>query len=140
MGKNIPSVYHEKIGSQKRLHNQFNALARMCRYTRSIPEAQVKEFTDTVLGTIHNFRSSSDILEKGYSIQILHMYRNSSGLVKDLSAIIVLSPDSMTVERSVSTYNILYLKLTYFSQNCSGKFKNKIEHCFKRCLFNVMIK
>ena len=42
------------------------------------------------------------------------MSRNSSGLVKDLlSAIIVVSPDSMTVERSVSTYNILYSKLRF---------------------------
>jgi t-SNARE complex subunit (syntaxin) len=32
--------------------------------------------------------------------------------VRDLlSAIVVISPDSMTVERSVSTYNILYSKL-----------------------------
>ena len=33
-------------------------------------------------------------------------------MVRDLlSAIVVISPDSMTVERSVSTYNILYTKL-----------------------------
>ncbi len=40
------------------------------------------------------------------------IFRHSTGLVRDLlSAIVVISPDSMTVERSVSTYNILYSKL-----------------------------
>ena len=73
---------------------------------------QVKEFSDTVFETFHDFKPSSDIWRREYSITILHMLRNSSGLVKDLlSAIVVVSPDSMTVERSVSTYNILYSKL-----------------------------
>ena len=72
----------------------------------------MKEFSDTVFEAFHDFNPSSDILRKDYSIQILHMQRNSSGLVKDLlSAIVVVSPDSMMVERSVSTYNILYAKL-----------------------------
>ena len=72
----------------------------------------MKEFSDTVFETFHDFKPSSDILRKDYSIKILHMLRNSSGLVKDLlSAIVVVSPDSMMVERSVSTYNILYSKV-----------------------------
>lgn len=47
-----------------------------------------------------------------YSSHVSLNSRNSTGLVRDLlSAIVVISPDSMTVERSVSTYNILYSKL-----------------------------
>ena len=73
---------------------------------------QVKEFSDTVFETFHDFKPSSDTLRKDYSTKILHMLRNSLGPVKDLlSAIVVVSPDSRTVERSVSTYNILYSKL-----------------------------
>ena len=78
-----------------------------------ISGGQVKEFSDTVFKTFHDFKPSSDILRKDYSIKILHMLRNSSGLVKDrLSAIVVVSPDSMKVERSFSTYIILYSKLS----------------------------
>ena len=52
----------------------------------------------------HETRHATKCKQRDYSIKILHMLRNSSGLVKDiLSAIVVISPDSMTVERSVST-------------------------------------
>ena len=38
-------------------------------------------------------------------------FRKSTGLVQEfLSAIVVVSPDSMTVERCFSTYNILFSK------------------------------
>ena len=44
-------------------------------------------------------------------MSILFFWR-SSGLVRELlSLIVVISPDSMTAERGVSTYNILYNKL-----------------------------
>ena len=54
----------------------------------------MKEFSDTVFEAFHDFKPSSDILRKDYSIQILHMQRNSSGLARDLlSANIVVSLD-----------------------------------------------
>ena len=53
---------------------------------------QVKESSNTVFETFHDFKPSSCILRKDYLIIILHMLRNSSGLLKDLlSAIFVVS-------------------------------------------------
>ena len=72
----------------------------------------MKEFSDTVFEKFHDFKPSSDILRTDHSVKILNMLRHNLELVKDLlSAIVVVSLDSMMVERSVSTYNILYSKL-----------------------------
>ena len=60
-------------------------------------------------------------------MRILSMLRKSAGLVQNLlSAIIVVSPDSMTVERSVSTHNILYSKLRTSTQQSTLKSRRLI--------------
>ena len=76
-----------------------------------IKDEKVKEFADNVYENFEEFKPITDILEKDYSVRILQMLRKSTGLVKEfLSAIVVVSPDSMTVERCFSTFDILFSK------------------------------
>ena len=72
------------------------------------PQFSKKKFADEVVENFEHMKPESYIPEDDYTLKML---RGSRGDVKMLlSAIVVVCPHSMTVERVVSSYNILIRK------------------------------
>ena len=73
---------------------------------------QKQEFIDAVFENFDEMRPPSVIPVKDHGIKLYHMLRGSKPPVNGfLSSFCVVTPHSMTVEKCVSTYNILYSDL-----------------------------
>ena len=80
--------------------------------TCNIPESETQAFVDSVLENFDEMKPNQDIAEKDYGVRLYSMLRGSKGPVAGfLSSFCVVSPHSMTVEKCVSTYNMLFSNL-----------------------------
>ncbi len=71
-----------------------------------------QEFLDAVFENFDDMLPSSVIAAKDYGVRLFHMLRGSKQPVtKLLSSFSVVCPHSMTVEKCVSTYNMLFSDL-----------------------------
>lgn len=96
--------------SQANTAGEFINAARPLLLAASVEE--VDKFVDSVYENFTDMKPSSDISPKDYGVRIFKMLQHSKPPVTGfLSCFIVLSPHSMTVERSVSTYNVLMSNL-----------------------------
>ena len=78
-------------------------------YSRNIPQSKTQDFIDSVLENFDEMKPNEDIATKDYGVRLYRMLRGSKEPVTGfLSSFCVLSPHSMTVERCVSTYNMLF--------------------------------
>ena len=69
------------------------------------------QFIDTTLETFDEMKPPNEIAKNDYGVRLYFMLRKSKPPVTDfLSTFCVVCPRSMTVERCVSTYNLLHAK------------------------------
>ena len=69
------------------------------------------QFIDTTLETFDEIKPPNEIAKNDYGVRLYFMLRKSKPPVTDfLSIFCVVCPHSMTVERCVSTYNLLHAK------------------------------
>ena len=80
--------------------------------TCDVPQSEMQPFIDSVLENFDEMKPKEDIAMKDYGVRLYFMLRESKEPVTGfLSGFIVLSPHSMTVEKCVSTYNMLFSDL-----------------------------
>ncbi len=72
-----------------------------------------QKLIDNVLENFDEMRCPNEISEKDFRVRLYYMLRSCKQqlLSEMLSCFIVVSPHSMTVEKCVSTYNILFSDL-----------------------------
>jgi len=71
-----------------------------------------QNFMDSVFENFDSMKPPKEIPEKDYGVRLYYLLRGSKRLVTEmLSCFCVVSPHSMTVERCVSTYNMLFSNL-----------------------------
>ena len=71
-----------------------------------------EEFINAVLQNFDSIKPKEEISNQDYGVRLYSMLRGSKPPVTEfLSSFCVVSPHSMTVERSVSTYNMLFSDL-----------------------------
>ena len=68
----------------------FTTRSRPLLASAGISWEQVKEFSDIVFETYPDFRPSTDLLEKDYSIRLLSVIRKNTGLVRKLLFFIIV--------------------------------------------------
>ncbi len=77
-----------------------------------IPQTETQAFIDSVLENFTEMKPSEVIAMKDYGVRLYIMLRGSKvPCTAFLSSFCVLSPHSMTVEKCVSTYNMLFSDL-----------------------------
>ena len=80
--------------------------------TCNILQSETNAFIDSVLEYFDEMKPGENIPLKDYGVRLYHMLRGSKEPVNGfLSCFCVICPHSMTVERCVSTYNMLYSNL-----------------------------
>ena len=73
------------------------------------PVSDSESFVNSVIADWEKMKPPNVLLEKDYGSKLLHLIRNSSGLVQSfLASFIVVAPHSMAVECCVSTYNLCF--------------------------------
>ena len=83
---------------------------RFCK--KFIPQSETKAFIDSVLKNFDEMKPGENIPLKDYGVRLYHTLRGSKELVSGfLSSSCVICPHSMTVERCVLIYNMLYSNL-----------------------------
>ena len=106
MVKRIISVTTSKTATE--FINASLLLLDMCNITQSETQA----FIDSVLENFDEMKPNEEISMKDYGIWLYFMLRGSKDPVTGfLSSFCVISPHSMTVERCVSTHNMLFSDL-----------------------------
>ena len=90
---------------RKQQQNSSLPLLKTC----NVPQSETKAYIDSVLENFDEMKPGKNIPLKDYGVRLYHMLRGSKEPVSGfLSSFCVICPHSMTVERCVSTYNMLY--------------------------------